>query len=338
MPTLNPSLRGMIAALALLAFGAAHASCGSTSCTLLTDRFALDNWDHVGWTVDSRFESITQDRLRRGTSTISAEQAAAEEESVERRTRNLLLVTTLERAIDSHWSVGVQIPLVSRDHAHLGSHDHQEDDEAVRKAHPLHDEGEAAEEQRWRFTRPGDIRLTGRYQQADPATGFGWALIAGLKLPTGAHRIANGEGELAERSLQPGTGTTDLILGASVRHLLDAGDALSAGITLMQPLNSRASYKPGHRLELSMQWAHAFNPVVSGVLQLSASHRGRDSGAEGEPALSGSSTLAISPGVSVAVGAQTSVNGFLQLPVWQRVNGIQLVARYGLSVGMNHAF
>ena len=41
-----------------------------------------------------------------------------------------------------------------------------------------------------------------------------FGLQFGIKLPTGKFDVANDEGEVAERSLQPGSGTTDAILGA----------------------------------------------------------------------------------------------------------------------------
>ena len=41
-----------------------------------------------------------------------------------------------------------------------------------------------------------------------------FGLSFGLKLPTGEFDVRNAMGALAERSLQPGTGTTDLLLGA----------------------------------------------------------------------------------------------------------------------------
>src|SRR3546814_3161945 len=69
----------------------------------------------------------------------------------------------------------------------------------------------------WDFTKVGDVRVLGRYQipigQADPKDIRGFGLNFGLKLPTGSFRVKNDEGAVAERSLQPGTGTVDGLLG-----------------------------------------------------------------------------------------------------------------------------
>ena len=94
-----------------------HASCGAAVCTLLNDRFALGTWEHVGWSADVRLESVTQDRLRSGTKTL-APSDVNDEDAIERHTRNLNLVTTLERAFDMHWSLALRVPVVRRDHLH----------------------------------------------------------------------------------------------------------------------------------------------------------------------------------------------------------------------------
>jgi hypothetical protein len=80
---------------------------------------------------------------------------------------------------------------------------------------------------------------------------FGWAVLGGLKLPTGSRSIVNRDGARAERALQPGSGTTDLVVGASVRRVVGATDALNLQATVTQALNSREKFKPGRRTELS---------------------------------------------------------------------------------------
>jgi hypothetical protein len=94
------------------------------------------------------------------------------------------------------------LPIVDREHRHI--HHHQ---------------GEQLLET-WDFTRLGDARLLGRYQRsfansANPLSAAG--ISFGVKLPTGPFEVKNDEGQEAERDLQPGTGTTDLLLGAFYR-------------------------------------------------------------------------------------------------------------------------
>lgn len=307
---------------ALLAFAAgAQASCGSAFCTLLNDRFALGISEHVGWSADVRLESITQDRLRAGTRTLSPSEVT-DEGAIERHTRNLNLVTTLERAFDEHWSLALRVPLVRRDHLH-----------------DLFDAGTSTvgPSEHWNFTRMGDAQVLARYQGMNATHNLGWAWLGGLKLPTGSTGVVDGQGTRAERALQPGSGTTDVVLGASLRRVLYLSDAINLQATLSQALDANEGFKPGRHAELSAGWSHAMSRQWSTVLQLNLSHKGRDGGAQAEPENSGSTTLSLSPGVSAAVG-HGSVYGFVQLPAYQKVNGIQLVPRVSLAMGWTHLF
>jgi hypothetical protein len=162
--------------------------------------------------------------------------------------------------------------------------------------------------------------------------------MAGAKLPTGSHRVANADGTLAERALQPGTGTTDLILGASARQVLGMADALNLQLSWMRALGASDAYTPGDRLDASAGWAHAVSREWSLLLQANFSHRARDSGANAEPALSGSTRIQLSPGASLALGQSDTLYGLIQLSVHQKVNGIQLVPKSSLAFGWTHAF
>jgi len=319
----STTARALAAAAALAHACIAQASCGAATCNLLNDRFALGTWEHTGWSVDLRLESLSQTQLREGTRNINASDLPAGEEAIERHTRNHNLVTTLDYAVDRTWSFALRVPLIHRDHLH-----------------DLLDEetGEIAATERWKFSKVGDVQALARWQAPADAPDFSWALTAGLKLPTGSHTVTNADGTAAERALQPGTGTTDLVLGASARSVLGLADALSLQFTLTQALREKDGFKPGRRTELSAGWAHAVSPAWSLTLQANLGHRGRDSGADSEPDLSGSTTLSLSPGASVALGHDDTVYGVVQVPVYQKVNGIQLVPKVGLALGWTHVF
>jgi len=159
-----------------------------------------------------------------------------------------------------------------------------------------------------------------------------------LKLPTGSIDVTNADGARAERSLQPGSGTTDLILGLAWRRLLTPADSLNLQATWVQALNSREEFKPGRRIELGGGWSHAFNPAISGVLQVNVVDKARDSGAQAEPDNSGSTSAFVSPGINLAIGARGVLYGYMQVPVYQRVNGIQLVPKTSFAIGYTATF
>jgi hypothetical protein len=300
----------------------AHAACGSASCTLLNDRFALGTWDHVGWSADVRVESVSQDRLRSGSHAVDPAQVS-NEDALERYTRNINVVTTLERSFNMNASLALRLPVARRDHLH-----------------DLIDEtsGALGPSERWHFTRLGDVQLLARWQDTRQAPDASWAVTGGLKLPTGNFRVTNADGVRAERALQPGTGTTDLVVGLAWRRLLTGADALNLQATWVQALNSREQFRPGRHIELAAGWSHAFNPTLSAVLQASVASKARDRGAQAEPDNSGSTFVSVSPGLNVAVGAQSLIYGFVQVPVQQRVNGIQLVPKTSFAAGYTTSF
>lgn len=318
-PLCVPALCG-VALLAAGAFSPALASCGAASCTLTTDRFVQGSWDQPGLYFDLRAEYLRQDRLLSGSHRIGADQVT--EETVERETINRNLVATLDWAFTPSWAVSVRVPYLDRRHVH-----------DVLPDTP----GDPVVTERWDIRRLGDVQVVGRYQlplEGDTA----YAVTAGVKLPTGSHTVANDEGVVAERSLQPGTGTTDLVVGASARRSLSDRDAAFGVVSYGAALDSRDGFRPGYRADLSLGLVHQYAGGWSAALQVNVANRGRDSGVAAEPDLSGSTTVQLSPGVNVAIGGATHLYGFVQVPVYQHVNGIQLVPRWSAVVGVNTLF
>lgn len=312
------------AVLALVASAStAHASCGSAFCTLMTDRYAQGTGEpHLGWSADLRLEAVNQRQLRSGTSNLSASEVTGEE-AIERHTRNLNAVTALGYGIDRDWSIAIRIPVVKRDHLH----------DLVDA-----DTGQASSSEQWRFTKLGDVQAIARRQFALDDGITSYAVFGGLKVPTGSIKITNGDGSRAERALQPGSGTTDLVLGMAGRRALGAADALIGQASVSVPLNSREDFKPGRRIEVSAGWSHAYSHKLGTVLQLNLHRGSRDSGAQAEPDNSGSTTLDLSPGVTVGMGPASTLYAYVQVPLYQKVNGVQLVPRSALALGWTTDF
>ena len=73
-------------------------------------------------------------------------------------------------------------------------------------------------------------------------------------------------------------------------------------------------------------------------LQLNTLWKDRDRGANAEPEDTGGTYVYLSPGISVAIGQRTQLYGFVQLPLYQRVNGVQLVADWSVAAGLSYLF
>ena len=62
-----------------------------------------------------------------------------------------------------------------------------------------------------------------------------------------------------------------------------------------------------------------------------------DRGTESEPDDSGRTEVALVPGLAYAWSRNLSVYGQLELPLYQKVNGIQLTHDYAVSIGLSLA-
>jgi hypothetical protein len=312
-----------LAAVGLLALSAtAHASCGSAFCSINTDWGADTTGLSEGSTLDVRYEYIPQDQPRAGSRKVAVGEIPHHHDEV--RTTNRNLITTYSHTWASGWGVTATLPVVDREHLHVHNH-----------------RGAQIPEQ-WDFRELGDLRLTGRYMRslegsdaAPRSAGF----FFGLKLPTGKTDVANGTGEVAERSLQPGSGTTDLIAGALFhQQIASSGAAWFAQAQLQQPLNSYHDFRPGAQFTADLGYAHPFTDRFSGLLQLNVLAKGRDSGAQAEPDDSGGHSVFLSPGFSYKVGEMFRLYAYYQQPLYQYVNGVQLTAQKAIVVGVSTRF
>jgi len=320
---MNP-LKSIVVLFAAAAWlPAANASCGSAFCLVNTNWGAQGVWTEPGWRADLRYEYINQDQPRSGTQNVAVGEIAQHHDEVQTVNRNLF--ATLDYGFSPKWGAAVIIPWIDRSHDHLHNHHGEEIPES------------------WSFSDPGDVRVAGRYQRmfedtADLRLSYA-GVIGGLKLPTGKTDVTNYEGETAERSLQPGTGTTDLILGAYYRQAIASWNASWFGqLGWQAPLNSHDGYKPGQQVLLDLGGRWEASERLGLLLQINAIWKDRDSGDEAEPDDSGGRYVFISPGFSVAITQGVSLYGFVQLPVYQYVNGVQLVAARAYALGVSVQF
>jgi hypothetical protein len=321
----HPSIsRGLwLAPLALAVLHApAHASCGAAFCSVNSDWASETLGLGEGSVFDLRYENIRQDQPRAGSRRVAVGEIPAHHDEVSTRNQNLLV--NYSRSFASGWGFTATLPLVDREHLHIHNH-----------------RGAQLQEE-WNFQGLGDMRLVGRYQRAvgDQEQGTRSAgLLFGVKLPTGRTGVTNDAGAAAERSLQPGTGTTDAILGAFYHHQLPRHAASwFAQVQYQQALNSHADFKPGGQFSLDLGVSRRFTDKFSGLLQLNAVAKQRDSGAQAEPADSGGRSVFLSPGVGYDVSEALRLYAFYQHPLYQDVHGVQLTASRAFTVGLARRF
>lgn len=311
-------LRIIAAALlapAVVFSGGALASCGAAFCTVNTDWGAQGAWTERGARYGLRFEYVDQDQPRTGTRNLAVGEIRKHHDEV--RTINRNWVASVDYGFDERWSLSAVLPLVDRSHAHIHNH----------MGAQIHDS--------WNFSEAGDLRLLARYRFAPRQSGVN----VGLKLPTGKTNVRNAAGDEAERTLQPGTGTTDLLLGAFTQQSLPAKDLSWFVQGLAQlPLAKRDEFRPGQRLSLDAGLRYQAAANLGLMLQANLLLRGRDKGANAETEDSGGRSLWLSPGASYALGKDWEAYAFLQRALYQHVNGVQLVADTAVALGVNGRF
>ena len=177
-----------------------YAGCGTTFCAVNTywDTQGLSNQE--GLRIDLRYSYAKADTPRLGSSKVSNDPtlAAPGDEVENLRTVNQILNLDLDYAINRQLGITLGLPWVMRDHSHTLA---------------------PATVEQGKFSELGDLRVVGNYrfdandpQSGDPHSGSGIRL--GLKLPSGKTDWEFQPGAVGERSLQPGSGSTDAILGA----------------------------------------------------------------------------------------------------------------------------
>lgn len=302
-------------AFALLSSVPAHASCGSAFCSVNTDWAAQGLWSEPGTHVGLRFEYVDQSQPRAGTRKVAVGEIPMHHDEVRTINRNWL--ATVDHGLNDRWSLSFAMPLIDRSHEHIHNHHGAQLGES------------------WNFTELGDARVLARYR----ATPISPGLTFGLKLPTGAYDVANDDGDVAERSLQPGTGTTDLIVGVFAdgswpEHKL----SWFTQAAVQAALDTRDGYQRGARLGVDGGLRYDVGSGVGLQLQLNFVARDRDSGPEAEPEDSGGQYLWLSPGVTVVIGPNWQAYAFAQWALYQYVNGVQLTANWGAALGVSTSF
>jgi hypothetical protein len=213
--------------------------------------------------------------------------------------------------IDHSWSVMLELPISSRRFTST-------DDGTVA--------GPAGSLYTANLTDLGDMTLMAIYTglSEDRSTG----LSLGVKLPTGNYTGPNGPlgGSEFDRDTLPGTGSTDLVLGAYHVGGINADDSLAWLVQARYQFAflTRNDYRPGNDLNaaLGLTWsfgARGSQTRVTPVLQVIGSYRERDSGATSDPDNSGYKRLLLAPGVEARLG-KVRLYADVEFPVYQFTN------------------
>jgi hypothetical protein len=289
------------------------------------------DWTDAGLTsasglkLDLRYDFVDQNQLRLGRSPVSPDAGHPPPglEEIQQGTLTNFYTAAVDYAFNRDWGVNVQLPYLIRQHGTL----------------PL-DDANTTQIDTSDYHGIGDLRIVGRYQGFLEDSNLG--VQVGFKLPTGTihNRFDTGPdaGEAVDRGLQPGTGTTDLIVGAYTHGTIGSDWDHFEHLQYKVALDSSEQFRPSPQLSLNLGLRYAANPTFIPQVQLNLKWEGREIGAQADYPNSGSRVVDISPGAGVRLTHHLHAYAFLQLPVYQDYTGYQLAPRYTASVGMSYRF
>ena len=172
----------------------------------------------------------------------------------------------------------------------------------------------------------------------------------GVKTATGSFTETSSSGKFVHAHMQPGTGSWDPLLSLLYTKIIDQF-LLQADGTYQYTTKNRQGYEFGDSLALNLSAKYAvikeFN-LAAGLTYLHVARAGDQDGKYcnpvtnrslmDDPANTGGDSLWVSPEVQLFPFRNLALDLKVQLPLRERVNGIQLVSRYRTVMGISYSF
>jgi len=318
-------------------------ACATCGCTVNSDA-AMGYAAADGWRINLEYTYIDQDQLRSGTGT--ADPAAAVNNpsnpalgggEIEKQTINHYLTLGLSYRPNSDWNFNMLVPYVERDHTTYGTQL-----APYTPAETAPDQISGAH-----VANLGDIKLIGNYQGLLPTHNLGLQL--GVKLPTGQYGTAvefydgPNVGTPLDASLQAGTGSTDVIVGAYYFQAISQNFDAFGNIQFQSAVTHKLSqpgddFRPGNAATLSVGLRYEENPKWIPQLQLNLSRKAADQGALADTTDTAGTVAYLSPGLTAQVVTQLHAYAVLQIPVYSNLSGYQLFPHWTATAGLSYAF
>lgn len=308
------------------------ASCGCASCPI--DTHTQEKSEKGVIRLDYSFQYIDQDTPRAGRDKV--EVGAIEGEHNEIYSVNRVHTLAVDAGVTSRLNLQLIVPFVNRAHQHL----HVADDEL----------------ETWNFSGLGDMSLVSRYAWLKPEEESRPTVssIFGVKLPTGKRHEKNDEGEEAEVGIQPGSGAYSLIVGASslqmfsVPTLNGAHAQLPFFMSTTYQMNDEGTddYTMGNEWLTNVGAVYPLLPKLGFSTQINLRVRASDSAhahdgdteMEDHAKRTGGTFVYLTPGLQLSFTDNVWSYVNVQLPVYQRVNIIQLTSDANYQAGLSYRF
>ena len=205
----------------------------------------------------------------------------------------------------------------------------------------------------------GDVSLLAKYRVTPEGPG-GFALIAGIKLPTGSTHERDRFGNRFETEHQPGTGSWDPIFGVSVGAKLGGLNLAASAIYQLAGKGAQET-RLGNRLAGGIALSHHFGPAEEehedddqdhavplerhvhssswdAFVELAGEVEGRQRIGNEVEQDSGGKWAWVAPGVTFTAASGWSATAAFAFPVWQRIRPSHPNNAYRFMLSLGHGF
>jgi len=198
----------------------------------------------------------------------------------------------------------------------------------------------------------GDVALLGRYtflKNETPDTTTVMAGIAGIKFSTGKTNARTSDGmSYLDSHLQPGTGSTDYLLGLSYSHSLQRlsfsanllGTITTEGKfgTTKHEFGNALNYDASGKYRIAPESFSPTKPQLFAALGINGEVRQREKENGVAVPDSGGNTIYLSPGLQLVFAPHWSVEASYQHAIYHKLNGTQLGETYKAITGVTYLF
>ena len=309
----------------------AEASCGSSNCTLI--RGSQSGLASEGrFVVDLSYRYIRQDDKKKGSSDFDGNVDVAKVEFEtgaiepqhhrEFRTINELAQLDVSYGITERFTVSLSVPFLNdRKHEHIdglpGSPEFTNQDGT---------------------NGFGDITLMLKYAVWH-TTKHQLIMGAGVKFNTGDFKLLNSEGEINEPTIMPGTGSTDPVLSALYNFsLIPNRLGFFASVSHKFTTENSLDYEFGDSTFIDGGASYRLNEKISLITQINTRISRRDEFLGMGVPNTGVTFINITPGVVITASENVALYSHVQIPIYQRVNEVNLVPNFGLMAGISYGF
>lgn len=307
--------------------------------------FAPDTLDEGHWGLGLRLAYTRPERR----SDEELEALAGQHVHTHNTDYNLNASVGVAYGITHHLTVSAELPYVRRDHLREGEH--------------LHLGGVAVNEveQLGNVAGIGDLNLLAKYRLTGE-DGLRFALVGGIKVPTGGTHKRDLEGQRLETEHQPGTGSWDPIFGASAATKTGPVQ-LTASFLYQLSGEGAQRTRLGDRLQGGVSLSHHFGPAEhahhdegedpdhhhdgaqehrhdswDAFVELGGEWEGRQEVAGTVEQASGGSWIYAAPGVRFNAASGWSAGAAIAIPVSQHIRASHPNNRFRLLVSFGRAF